>query len=159
MSSSGVGSDHRVARPLPATTRANAKTASGGVHGGLQLHLFEAERDVPDDHAWWRCGTGAAGQYGPLFWGYSLLCEASEEELVMKYYFSILLCTVFNVCELYLGYYRKNISNLSGGEKTLSSLALVFALHHYIPTPLYVMDEIDAALVLFDSLSKHVDCS
>lgn len=40
----------------------------------------------------------------------------------------------------------KNISNLSGGEKTLSSLALVFALHRYKPTPLYVMDEIDAAL-------------
>ena len=40
----------------------------------------------------------------------------------------------------------KNIANLSGGEKTLASLALVFALHHYKPTPLYVMDEIDAAL-------------
>ncbi|ODQ65461.1 RecF/RecN/SMC protein [Nadsonia fulvescens var. elongata DSM 6958] len=40
----------------------------------------------------------------------------------------------------------RNIANLSGGEKTLSSLALVFALHHYKPTPLYVMDEIDAAL-------------
>jgi structural maintenance of chromosome 4 len=40
----------------------------------------------------------------------------------------------------------RTISNLSGGEKTLASLALVFALHHYKPTPLYVMDEIDAAL-------------
>lgn len=40
----------------------------------------------------------------------------------------------------------KNISNLSGGEKTLSSLSLVFALHTYKPNPLYVMDEIDAAL-------------
>lgn len=40
----------------------------------------------------------------------------------------------------------KHIANLSGGEKTLSSLSLVFALHHYKPTPLYVMDEIDAAL-------------
>mmetsp|Transcript_5244 Transcript_5244/g.12460 ORF Transcript_5244/g.12460 Transcript_5244/m.12460 type:complete len:1318 (+) Transcript_5244:93-4046(+) len=40
----------------------------------------------------------------------------------------------------------KQIANLSGGEKTLSSLSLVFALHHYRPTPLYFMDEIDAAL-------------
>lgn len=40
----------------------------------------------------------------------------------------------------------KNITQLSGGEKTLSSLALVFALHHFKPTPLYFMDEIDAAL-------------
>ncbi|RIB28353.1 RecF/RecN/SMC N terminal domain-containing protein [Gigaspora rosea] len=40
----------------------------------------------------------------------------------------------------------KNISNLSGREKTLSSLALVFALHHFKPTPLYVIDEIDAGL-------------
>ncbi|KAL6563227.1 Structural maintenance of chromosomes protein 4 [Orobanche hederae] len=37
----------------------------------------------------------------------------------------------------------KNIANLSGGEKVEP---LVFALHHYKPTPLYVMDEIDAAL-------------
>ena len=32
------------------------------------------------------------------------------------------------------------------GRRRRSSLALVFALHHYKPTPLYVMDEIDAAL-------------
>ena len=40
----------------------------------------------------------------------------------------------------------KNVSNLSGGEKTLSSLSLVFALHEFRSTPIYVMDEIDAAL-------------
>lgn len=56
-------------------------------------------------------------------------------------YFFFLLCSVRPPNKSW-----KNISNLSGGEKTLSSLALVFALHHYKPTPLYVMDEIDAAL-------------
>lgn len=40
----------------------------------------------------------------------------------------------------------KLISNLSGGEQTLSSLSLVFALHQFKPTPFYIMDEIDAAL-------------
>ncbi|XP_026476860.1 structural maintenance of chromosomes protein 4-like isoform X2 [Ctenocephalides felis] len=40
----------------------------------------------------------------------------------------------------------KAISDLSGGEKTLASLSLVLALHYYRPSPLYVMDEIDAAL-------------
>jgi len=50
----------------------------------------------------------------------------------------------------------KNIGNLSGGEKTLSSLALVFALHHYKPTPLYVMDEIDAALD-FRNVSRPIE--
>ena len=38
------------------------------------------------------------------------------------------------------------MSKLSGGEKTLSSLSLIFALHVYKPSPLYCMDEIDAAL-------------
>jgi len=40
----------------------------------------------------------------------------------------------------------KKIHNLSGGEKTLVSLSLVFALHQYKPSPFYFMDEIDAAL-------------
>lgn len=34
----------------------------------------------------------------------------------------------------------------AGGEKTLSSLSLVFALHAFKPTCVYFLDEIDAAL-------------
>ena len=49
-----------------------------------------------------------------------------------------------------------NISQLSSGEKTLSSLALDFALRHFKPTPLYVMDEIFASLD-YQNLSILVD--
>lgn len=40
----------------------------------------------------------------------------------------------------------KQIAKLSGGEKTISSLSLIFALHRYSPNSLYFMDEVDAAL-------------
>merc|ERR1719210_3050334 len=38
------------------------------------------------------------------------------------------------------------MSNLSGGEKTIAALALLFATHSYQPAPFFVLDEIDAAL-------------
>ncbi|KAH9644947.1 hypothetical protein HF086_010155 [Spodoptera exigua] len=38
------------------------------------------------------------------------------------------------------------MSNLSGGEKTVAALALLFAIHSYQPAPFFLLDEIDAAL-------------
>jgi chromosome segregation protein len=40
----------------------------------------------------------------------------------------------------------QRLEQLSGGEKSLASLAFVFALQHYDPSPLYVFDEIDMSL-------------
>lgn len=40
----------------------------------------------------------------------------------------------------------RDMEQLSGGEKTVAALALLFAIHSYQPAPFFVMDEVDAAL-------------
>ncbi|KAF5401791.1 putative structural maintenance [Paragonimus heterotremus] len=40
----------------------------------------------------------------------------------------------------------QQMDSLSGGEKTIAALALLFAMHRYNPSPFFVLDEIDAAL-------------
>ncbi|KAG7329576.1 hypothetical protein KOW79_007750 [Hemibagrus wyckioides] len=39
-----------------------------------------------------------------------------------------------------------SMDNLSGGEKSIAALALVFAIHSFRPAPFFVLDEVDAAL-------------
>jgi len=39
-----------------------------------------------------------------------------------------------------------NLDSMSGGEKTLTSLAFLFGVMHYYSAPFYVLDEVDAAL-------------
>lgn len=40
----------------------------------------------------------------------------------------------------------KDMEFLSGGEKTIAALALLFAIHSFNPSPFFVLDEVDAAL-------------
>ncbi|CAG9762638.1 unnamed protein product [Ceutorhynchus assimilis] len=40
----------------------------------------------------------------------------------------------------------QRMSDLSGGEKTVEALALVFAIHSFQPAPFFVLDEVDAAM-------------
>ncbi|XP_047453101.1 structural maintenance of chromosomes protein 1B [Mugil cephalus] len=39
-----------------------------------------------------------------------------------------------------------SMDNLSGGEKAIAALALLFAIHSYRPAPFFILDEVDAAL-------------
>ena len=40
----------------------------------------------------------------------------------------------------------KKLTSLSGGEKSLTALAFVFAIQKYMPAPFYALDESDASL-------------
>eukprot|EP00245_Coleochaete_scutata_P002170 TRINITY_DN1284_c0_g1_i1.p1 TRINITY_DN1284_c0_g1~~TRINITY_DN1284_c0_g1_i1.p1 ORF type:complete len:1228 (-),score=375.50 TRINITY_DN1284_c0_g1_i1:655-4338(-) len=40
----------------------------------------------------------------------------------------------------------RDMEQLSGGEKTVAALALLFAIHSFRPSPFFVLDEVDAAL-------------
>ena len=39
-----------------------------------------------------------------------------------------------------------NIDAMSGGEKTLTALAFLFAIQRYKPSPIYILDEVDSNL-------------
>jgi structural maintenance of chromosome 1 len=52
----------------------------------------------------------------------------------------------------------RDIETLSGGEKTVAALALLFAIHSYHPAPFFVLDEVDAALdnINVDKISNYI---
>jgi len=52
----------------------------------------------------------------------------------------------------------RDIDQLSGGEKTVAALALLFAIHSCNPAPFFVLDEVDAALdsVNVNKVSNYV---
>jgi len=58
-----------------------------------------------------------------------------------------------------------NIDSMSGGEKTLTALAFLFAIQRFRPAPFYILDEIDAALdkpntkKTVDLINKYSDSS
>ncbi|KAI5134116.1 structural maintenance of chromosome 2 [Nematocida ausubeli] len=56
--------------------------------------------------------------------------------------------SVMNGVELHvkIGTWKKGLTELSGGQRSLCALSLIFALLKTKPSPLYILDEIDAAL-------------
>lgn len=50
----------------------------------------------------------------------------------------------------------RDMEQLSGGEKTVAALSLLFAIHSFRPAPFFVMDEVDAAL---DNINLRKVCN
>lgn len=52
----------------------------------------------------------------------------------------------------------RDMEHLSGGEKTMAALALLFAIHSFQPSPFFVLDEVDAALdnANVDKIKKYI---
>lgn len=50
----------------------------------------------------------------------------------------------------------RDMEQLSGGEKTVAALALLFAIHSYRPSPFFVLDEVRLALNLIGCSSHGV---
>ncbi|KAM4573899.1 structural maintenance of chromosomes protein 1B [Odontesthes bonariensis] len=78
---------------------------------------------------------------------YKRICRNSSAQAILS---------AENADEPYLGGINYNcvapgkrfmsMDNLSGGEKAIAALALLFAIHSYRPAPFFILDEVDAAL-------------
>jgi structural maintenance of chromosome 2 len=44
--------------------------------------------------------------------------------------------------------WKQSLTELSGGQRSLIALSLILALLQYSPAPMYILDEVDAALDL-----------
>eukprot|EP01061_Rhynchopus_euleeides_P006338 TRINITY_DN15384_c0_g1_i1.p1 TRINITY_DN15384_c0_g1~~TRINITY_DN15384_c0_g1_i1.p1 ORF type:complete len:1287 (+),score=690.06 TRINITY_DN15384_c0_g1_i1:71-3931(+) len=77
------------------------------------------------------------GTRGEASAGYAMLhCQDLDERY--------LGATKFSACPPQKGH--REMDQLSGGEKTIAALALLFAIHKVCPSPFFVLDEVDAAL-------------
>merc|ERR1712113_1096884 len=46
------------------------------------------------------------------------------------------------------GMWKQSLTELSGGQRSLLALSLILALSQFRPAPIYILDEVDAALDL-----------
>ena len=51
--------------------------------------------------------------------------------------------------------WKESLTELSGGQRSLLALSLILALLLYKPAPMYILDEVDAALDLSHTQVSH----
>lgn len=79
--------------------------------------------------------------FGSIF---SVLLPGAQAQLVpsagMEFYQGLNIRVGFN------GVWKESLTELSGGQRSLVALSLILAMLKYKPAPIYILDEVDAAL-------------
>lgn len=79
--------------------------------------------------------------FGSIF---SVLLPGAQATLVptlgMEFYQGLNIKVAFN------GVWKESLTELSGGQRSLVALSLILAMLKYKPAPIYILDEVDAAL-------------
>lgn len=75
---------------------------------------------------------------------FSVLLPGAQATLVpsadMEFYHGLNIKVGFN------GVWKESLTELSGGQRSLVALSLILAMLKYKPAPIYILDEVDAAL-------------
>eukprot|EP00923_Selenidium_pygospionis_P022478 GHVN01038867.1.p1 GENE.GHVN01038867.1~~GHVN01038867.1.p1 ORF type:complete len:1228 (+),score=209.98 GHVN01038867.1:8698-12381(+) len=94
--------------------------------------------DVHKEEAFQRAWSAISDEFGKMFSillpGCTSCLKTVDEGLEI------------NVC--LNGAWKESLGELSGGQRSLTALALILAMLKYNPSPLYILDEIDSALDL-----------
>ncbi|XP_055388632.1 uncharacterized protein LOC129617420 [Condylostylus longicornis] len=140
----------RVNRSVVATLQNAEKQLSGLCEKKTQLirdkqklEEFIEELDVKKKLALEGCWKQVNENFSAIF---SMLLPASDARLALTS--SKELQDGLEMKVTLSGVQKSSLGELSGGQRSLLALALILALLKYKPAPLYILDEIDAALDL-----------
>ncbi|XP_014468337.1 PREDICTED: structural maintenance of chromosomes protein 2 isoform X2 [Dinoponera quadriceps] len=118
-------------------------------------HLDEKKKDILVK-AWEQVNKDFGSIFGTLLPGANAKLEPPSNETIMD---------GLEVKIGFSGIWKESLGELSGGQRSLVALSLVLAMLLYKPAPLYILDEVDAALDLSHTenigimLKRHFKCS